>query len=356
MNNLLLKNQTINEADVIASRRGFLTRMAYGSLLAMGGSGIVQAATKHITHAPAAKKSEAKKTVSSVKSAVHERLALKTEHNRHGSKADDRHEDNRHASKSGHDHHYDDNRHASRSAHEHDYGRHHHELASNNHSRIHTSLDRDHDGGYRMHYEERERLALESNPSAHQLLHREMPEFATQAEMELDESNSISGGRIALPNNNGRFANVNHKTLALQNLTTGDSLNVTYFERGRYLPDALSEINYIYRDHLTDDIHPIDTALLDQLHDLQATLGVSKKTIHVVCGYRSPFTNAYLRRNSSGVAKNSLHMQGRAIDIRIAGIDSRTVRDAALSMASGGVGYYPGSNFVHLDTGDVRTW
>ena len=183
MNNLLLKNQTINEADAIASRRGFLTRMAYGSLLAMGGSGIVQAATKHITHAPAAKKSEAKKTVSGVKSAVHERLALKTEHNRHGS---DRHEDNRHASKSSHDHHYDDNRHASRSAHEHDYGRHHHELASNEHSRIHTSLDRDHDGGYRLHHEERERLAFESNPSTHQSLRREMPEFATQAEMELD--------------------------------------------------------------------------------------------------------------------------------------------------------------------------
>ena len=379
MNNLL-KNQITNERDVIASRRGFLTRMAYGSLLAMGSSGIVHAAAKHIVQAPAAKKPEAK-TTAHVKSAVHERLALKTEHNsRHDSKADDRHDDKRHASKDnnhhdddkrhaskGHDDNnrhaskdHDDNRHASK---DHDDNRHvskheqdrHHELAANDHSRVHTSLDRDHDGGYRMHHEERERLALESSPRIRPL-RREMPEFATQAEMELDESNSFSGNRIALPNNKGRFSNVSHKTLALQNLTTGDSLNVTYFERGRYLPDALSEINFIYRDHLTDEVHPIDTALLDQLNDLQLTLGLNKKTIHVVCGYRCPATNAYLRRNSSGVAKNSLHMQGRAIDIRVAGVDSRTVRDAALSMASGGVGYYPGSNFVHLDTGDVRNW
>jgi uncharacterized protein YcbK (DUF882 family) len=150
--------------------------------------------------------------------------------------------------------------------------------------------------------------------------------------------------------------NVTHKTLALQNITTGDNINVTYFERGRYLPDALHEINHLYRDHLTDEVHPVDIALLDQLHDLQTTLGVNKRPIHVVCGYRSPFTNAHLRRNNRGVARNSLHMEGRAIDIRIAGVDSRTIRDAALSMAQGGVGYYPGSNFVHLDTGDVRTW
>jgi uncharacterized protein YcbK (DUF882 family) len=151
-------------------------------------------------------------------------------------------------------------------------------------------------------------------------------------------------------------SNAAHKTLALQNTTTGDNLNVTYFERGRYLPDALHEINYLYRDHLTDEVHPVDIALLDQLHDLQTTLGLNKRPIHVICGYRSPFTNAHLRSHSRGVARNSLHMEGRAIDIRIAGVDSRTIRDAALSMAQGGVGYYPGSNFVHLDTGDVRTW
>jgi uncharacterized protein YcbK (DUF882 family) len=328
-----LKNLTINETNMIASRRNFLARMAYGSLLAMGGSSIAEAA-KHTAHgsAPAHKKVDVKSshntgnTHSQVKNAIHERLALKSEHNtRHNAKVVDKH--------------------------------HHHELALNEHnSRIHSSLVKDNHGGHHLQHQERERLlASQEQPSQRYFQHRNMPEFAMQDDIE--ESNY--SGRIALPNraNNrfGRNGNITHKTLALQNMTTGDALNVTYFEHGRYLPDALHEINYLYRDHLTDEVHPVDTALLDQLHDLQDTLGV-KKQIHVICGYRSPFTNAQLRSRSHGVAKNSLHMQGRAIDIRMVGVDSRTVRDAALSMAQGGVGYYPGSNFVHLDTGDVRTW
>ncbi len=108
---------------------------------------------------------------------------------------------------------------------------------------------------------------------------------------------------------------------------------------------------------MTGDEHPVDVALLDQLHDLKQTLGLNNnRPIHIVCGYRSPMTNAYLRSRSRAVAKNSLHMQGRAIDIRIEGVDTRDIRDAALTMARGGVGYYPHSNFVHLDTGDFRTW
>jgi uncharacterized protein YcbK (DUF882 family) len=186
-----------------------------------------------------------------------------------------------------------------------------------------------------------------------------MQEFASREVEDMDFNPRLhtteSYNRFSLAQAN-RNNNVTHKALALLNNTTGDNLNVTYFERGRYLPDALHEINYLYRDHLTDEVHPVDIALLDQLHDLQHTLGISKRPIHVICGYRSPFTNAQLRRNSHGVARNSLHMQGRAIDIRIAGVDSRTIRDAALSMAQGGVGYYPGSDFVHLDTGDIRTW
>ncbi len=324
MNNQLLKNLTMNETDVIASRRGFLTRMAYGSLLAMGGSGIVEAAAKHVIHSPIHnKKVDVKHANTHVKSSLHERVALKTANTHH----------NNHPA--------------------------HQELASN--TRIHSSLHKDHNRGHRLDL--RERLALQdTNPRIHHSLdkadhrlHGNMPEFALQEDLDTsfhsDNNNrfDLRGQGIA------RADNVTHKTLALQNTTTGDSLNVTYFEKGRYLPDALHEINHLYRDHLTDEIHPVDTALLDQLHDLQANLGI-KKPIHVICGYRSPFTNAHLRRNSRGVARNSLHMEGRAIDIRIAGIDSRTIRDAALSMARGGVGYYPGSNFVHLDTGDFRTW
>ncbi|MEQ1530816.1 MAG: YcbK family protein [Methylococcales bacterium] len=147
-----------------------------------------------------------------------------------------------------------------------------------------------------------------------------------------------------------------HKTLALQNTNTGDKLKLTYFENGRYIKGALQEISYILRDYHTGDMHHIDPALIDQLYDLKMLLGVSQHPIHIVSGYRSPHTNARLRQHSHGVAKDSLHMQGRAIDIRIAGVDTRNIRNAAISMRNGGVGYYPRSNFVHLETGDFRTW
>jgi uncharacterized protein YcbK (DUF882 family) len=145
------------------------------------------------------------------------------------------------------------------------------------------------------------------------------------------------------------------KMIALQNPHTGDHLKLTYFERGLYIEDALQEIDFIFRDHHTGDIHPVDPALLDQLYELKLTLNVSRP-FNIVSGYRSPETNANLRRHSDGVAKNSLHMQGRAIDIRLDGYDTRTIRDAALAMQRGGVGYYPDSNFVHIDTGNIRSW
>ncbi len=146
-----------------------------------------------------------------------------------------------------------------------------------------------------------------------------------------------------------------HKVLAFHNTHTGDQLNLTYFEQGRYITDALQEINHLFRDYHDGTVHPIDPALLDQLYDLKHTLEV-RKPFHIVSGYRSPATNADLRKHSDGVAKNSLHMEGRAIDIRIEGLDTRRIRNAALAMQRGGVGYYEKSDFVHLDTGSVRTW
>ncbi|MGJ0515101.1 MAG: YcbK family protein [Methylomicrobium sp.] len=145
------------------------------------------------------------------------------------------------------------------------------------------------------------------------------------------------------------------KTLAFEHTHTGDKLKLTYFERGRYIEEALHEINYLLRDFRTDAVHPIDTALLDQLFILKQILGV-KKPFHIISGYRSPLTNAQLRKHSSGVAEHSFHMQGRAIDIRVEGLSTKTIRRAALTMAQGGVGYYPRDNFVHLDTGRFRTW
>ena len=146
-----------------------------------------------------------------------------------------------------------------------------------------------------------------------------------------------------------------YKTLSFEHTHTGEKLRLTYFERGDYIKEALLEINYLLRDFRTDDIYPIDTELLDQLFDLKQTLGLNKP-FHIISGYRSPFTNAQLRKHSHGVAEHSFHMQGRAIDIRVEGVSSKMIRNAALTMAQGGVGYYPRNNFVHLDSGRFRTW
>lgn len=151
----------------------------------------------------------------------------------------------------------------------------------------------------------------------------------------------------------GRIAT--HRSLAFQNPHTGDKLSLTYFEKGRYLSDALNEISFVLRDYRTGDVHPIDPELLDQLHNLKQMLGLSQP-FHVISGYRSPMTNAKLHAEHSGVANNSFHMYGRAVDIRIERFDLRRIHNAALAMHLGGVGYYPDSNFIHLDTGTFRTW
>lgn len=151
----------------------------------------------------------------------------------------------------------------------------------------------------------------------------------------------------------GRYAT--HRALAIQNPHTGDKLSLTYFEKGRYLSDALEEISFLLRDYRTGDVHPIDPELLDQLYDLKQILSLNQP-FDIICGYRSPMTNAQLHAEHSGVASNSFHIHGRAVDIRIERFDLRRIHNAALAMHRGGVGYYPGSNFIHLDTGSFRTW
>ncbi|HEY8035273.1 MAG TPA: YcbK family protein [Methylobacter sp.] len=145
------------------------------------------------------------------------------------------------------------------------------------------------------------------------------------------------------------------KTLALKNVHTGDKLKLTYFEQGDYIEDALQEISYLLRDYHTGEVHPIDPALLDQLHDLKLVLGINE-SFYVFSGYRSPHTNARLRKRYCNVSKHSLHMQGRAIDIHVDGLETRKIRNAALAMRRGGVGYSKRSDFVHLDTGSFRSW
>lgn len=146
-----------------------------------------------------------------------------------------------------------------------------------------------------------------------------------------------------------------HRSLTIQNPHTGEKLGLTYFEKGRYLNDALDEISYLLRDYRTGDTHPIDPELLDQLHELKQILGLSQP-FGIICGYRSPLTNAKLHAERKGVANNSFHMYGKAVDIRIERFDLRRIHNAAIAMHRGGVGYYPESNFIHLDTGTFRTW
>lgn len=145
------------------------------------------------------------------------------------------------------------------------------------------------------------------------------------------------------------------RELRFSHTHTGERLAIEYFRNGTYLPDALSSVDQFLRDFRTGEIHVIDPRLLDLLHGLTSLTG-STRPYAVISGYRSPATNLLLRRQSEGVAAHSLHMQGQAIDIRLPGVPLATLRKAALSLGRGGVGYYPASDFVHVDTGRVRAW
>jgi uncharacterized protein YcbK (DUF882 family) len=146
------------------------------------------------------------------------------------------------------------------------------------------------------------------------------------------------------------------RTLSLLNTHTGERLKeVVYWEKGLYLPDALKDINYVLRDHRTDEIHDIDPKTIDLMAAIARKLEANRP-FEIISGYRSPQTNQLLRRISRMVAKNSYHMQGKAVDLRLPGVPLKTVHKAALDLRMGGVGYYPKSKFVHVDTGNVRTW
>jgi uncharacterized protein YcbK (DUF882 family) len=139
---------------------------------------------------------------------------------------------------------------------------------------------------------------------------------------------------------------------------TRERLDVVYRRGDQYIPEALDELDHYLRDHRTGDVRHFDPRLFDLLYDLTASLSDSAGEIDVVCGYRTPWSNEFLRARSphTGVARHSLHMQAEAIDIRLPGIPTAELRDAALRLHRGGVGYYRSSNFVHVDVGRVRRW
>ncbi len=146
--------------------------------------------------------------------------------------------------------------------------------------------------------------------------------------------------------------------LRLHHLHTGEDIDVVYRIGDTYIPAALEKLNYFLRDHRTQAESNYDPKEFDLLHALMARLGRPDGVIDIVCGYRTPWSNAFLRqgRASSGVAEHSQHMLAKAIDIRVPGVPTMTLRDTALELHGGGVGYYPVNQFVHVDVGPVRQW
>lgn len=166
---------------------------------------------------------------------------------------------------------------------------------------------------------------------------------------------------VAAANVNAAAAAPTHDTIDVHRLRlfhthTAESIDVVYREGDHYVPEAMDQLDYFLRDHRTGDVHHFDPRLFDLLSDLTAELGRPEAEIDVVCGYRTPWSNAFLRRRSHRVAKHSLHMEAEAIDIRVPGVSTKELRTAALALNRGGVGYYRRSQFVHVDVGPVRRW
>lgn len=145
------------------------------------------------------------------------------------------------------------------------------------------------------------------------------------------------------------------RSLAFYNTHTGESLRTIYWAEGGYIHQALLDINHVLRDHRTNAVKEMSPALLDFLYSINNAID-ARQPFHIISGYRSPDTNAMLAARSGGVARHSMHLDGKAIDIRIPGRDLSQIRRAALVLQSGGVGYYPDSDFVHMDVGRVRQW
>jgi uncharacterized protein YcbK (DUF882 family) len=145
------------------------------------------------------------------------------------------------------------------------------------------------------------------------------------------------------------------RELSFLNLHTGERIRAEYVHNGQVVPSAMHAISVLMRDHYNNKIHPIDPHLLDIAHNLQSRVG-SHGVFEVVCGYRSPETNAMMHEASAGVAAHSMHIQGKAMDIRLPGVRLGSVRRTAVALKMGGVGYYPEDDFVHIDSGPVRKW
>ena len=165
----------------------------------------------------------------------------------------------------------------------------------------------------------------------------------------LTQSREVSSQRSSPQGSQDHF-------LLLYNTHTAERIEIVYRRGEEYIPDALAKLDNFLRDHRTGDVRHFDPRLYDILSDLAASVGHPGGVIEIVCGYRTPSTNESLRARTTGVAKNSLHIQAEAIDLRMPGIETLKLRKAALALRRGGVGYYPHSDFIHVDVGRVRQW
>jgi uncharacterized protein YcbK (DUF882 family) len=147
----------------------------------------------------------------------------------------------------------------------------------------------------------------------------------------------------------------NLRSVSFVHTHTGEKLTAAYWKDGEYQAEVLQQVNHVLRDFRTNEVHVIDPALLDVLFELRTKVG-SAGAFHVISAYRSPKTNEMLRQSSNGVAEHSMHMLGKAIDVRLESIPTERLAEVARSMRRGGVGYYRASDFVHVDTGRVRYW
>ena len=144
--------------------------------------------------------------------------------------------------------------------------------------------------------------------------------------------------------------------LRLFHTHTGEHIDIVYRRGGAYVAGALDSLNHFLRDHRTGDVHQYDPRVFDLLADLETSVDRTGAELQIICGYRTPKSNEHLRNTSTGVAKNSLHMLAEAIDIRLPGVPLKKMREAALALHRGGVGYYAAANFIHVDVGRVRQW
>jgi uncharacterized protein YcbK (DUF882 family) len=163
-------------------------------------------------------------------------------------------------------------------------------------------------------------------------------------------------GMISTPRATATVLAAQEYRLRLFHVHSGERLDLVYRRGDRYVPEALIRLDEYLKDWRTGDVLHYDPRLFDLLHDIATKLGHSDHEVDVVCGYRSPWSNEFLRRRGHHVARRSLHMQAMAVDIRISGVSASRLRDAALALHRGGVGYYADSAFVHVDVGRVRRW